>query len=215
MSNTRKWTLATVALGTSAALLVGGAAAASAHDRGQASGSSAAASTSASSRGPLSSLVSAGTLTAAQATAVHDALHAQREADHATREAEMTKVRDAALASLVAKGTLTQAKADAIKGVDRGGLRDLLDAGTVTRADLQALHDALEAGREASRTEHQEQMKAAGDKAIAGLVTKGTLTQAQADAVIAELDAKAADGMGGKGGHGGPGGKGGHGGSRR
>ena len=94
-------------------------------------------------RGPLSSLVADGTLTAAQATAVHTALHAQRDADHADHEAERTQARDAALASLVAKGTLTQAKADAIKAADRGGLRELLADGTVPKAGLQAVHGAL------------------------------------------------------------------------
>jgi hypothetical protein len=64
-------------------------------------------------------------------------------------------------------------------------------------------------------------MKATADAAIAGLVTKGTLTQAQADAVIAALDAKVAAGKGGHGGKRGhdgdrgPGGHGGHGGPRR
>ncbi|HAN70104.1 MAG TPA: hypothetical protein DCQ36_00720 [Actinobacteria bacterium] len=213
MSNTRRWTLATVALGTSAALLVGGATAAFALDRGQGSGTYS--SSSSASRGPLSSLVTAGTLTAAQATAVHEALHAQRDDDRATHEAEMMKARDAVLAGLVADGTLTQAKADAIAAADRGGLRDLLAAGTVTRADLQAVHDAWETSREASRADHQAQMKATADAAIAGLVTKGTLTQAQADAVIAALAAKAASGESGHGGKRGPGGHEGHGGSRR
>jgi len=210
MSRTRTWVTAAVAAGVSGALLVGGATAALAHDRGdRGPGTSMSRSDS---RGPLAGLVTAGTITAAQATAVHDALHAQRDADRASHEAEMEKARDAALATLVAQGTLTQAKADAIAAADRGGLRDLVAAGTVTRADLQAVHDALEASREADRAAHQAQMKASAEAAVTGLVTKGTLTQSQADAVIAALDSRAADGLGGKGGHG-PGGRG-HGGPR-
>lgn len=209
MSRTRTWVTAAVAAGVSGALLVGGASAALAHDRGDRGQGTSMSRTDG--RGPLGALVTAGTITAAQATAVHDALHAARDKDHAAHEAEMEQARDAALASLVAKGTLTQAKADAITAADRGGLRELLADGTVTRADLTAVHDALEASREAARADHQAEMKAAGDAAIAGLVTKGTLTQSQADAIIAALDSKAADGHGGKGGHG----SGGHGGPRR
>lgn len=210
MSRTRTWMTAAVAVGVSGALLVGGATAALAHDRGdRSSGTSMSRSEG---RGPLASLVTSGTITAAQAAAVHDALHTQRDADRATHQAEREKARDAALASLVAEGTLTQAKADAISAADRGGLRELVASGTVTRADLQAVHDALEASHEANRAEHQAQMKAKADAAIAALVTKGTLTQTQADAVIAALDARAADGPGGAAGHG-PGGRG-HGGPR-
>ena len=207
MSKTRTWTLAAVAVGTSAALLVGGAGAALAQDRGDRgpmSDSHSMASGSVS-RGPLAALVADGTITAAQATAVHTALHAQRETTHASHEAEMTKARDAALASLVAKGSLTQAKADAIKAAGRDGLRGLVASGTVTRADLQAVHDALEADRAANRAEHEAQMKADRATALSGLVAKGTLTQAQADAIATALDQRAADGRG----HGGPGGHGG------
>jgi hypothetical protein len=209
MSNSRKWILAAVAASTSAALLVGGASAALAYDRGdRGSSMSGSASSESMNRGPLSSLVADGTLTAAQATAIHAALHAQRDtahADHEAHEAEMKKVRDAVLASLVSKGTLTQAKADAIKAADRGELRELLADGTVTMADLQAVRDALETERDADRADHVAEMKAARATVLSGLVTKGTLTQAQADKVTAALDAKSADGTG-RGGHGGPGG---------
>jgi len=193
MSKTRKWTVATVALGTSAALLIGGATAASAHDRGNGSGG----------RGPLSTLVTDGTLTTAQVTAIHEALQAQRESDRAAHEAEMTAARDAVLADLVSKGALTKTQVDAIKAADRGGMRELIADGTVTRDDLAAVHDALEADREANRAEHEAERKADRDAALAALVSKGTLTKAQADAVTAAMDAAPA--KGGKGGHGGKG----------
>lgn len=196
MSKTREWTVATVALGTSAALLIGGATAASAHDRGNGSGG----------RGPLSTLVTDGTLTTAQVTAIHEALQAQRESDRAAHEAEMVAARDAVLAELVTKGTLTQAQADAIKAADRGGMRELIADGTVTRDDLAAVHDAMKADREANRAEHEAERKADRDAALAALVTKGTLTQAQADAVTAAMDAAPAKGGKGGKGHGGKGG---------
>lgn len=189
-SHARTITLATVALGASAALLVGGATAASAHDRGDGSAS----------RGPLSTLVTDGTLTTAQVTAIHEALKADRGTDREARQAEMQAARDAALTDLVSKGTLTKAQADAIKAADRGGMRELIADGTITRDDLVAVHDALEADREASRAEHEAERKADRDAALAALVAKGTLTKAQADAVTAALDAAPA--KGGKGSHG-------------
>lgn len=198
MSKTRKWAVAAVTLGTSAALLIGGATVASAHDRGDKSGG----------RGPLSTLVTDGTLTTAQVAAIHDALKAEREADREARQAKMVASRDAVLAELVSKGTLTQAQADAIKPADRGGMRELIADGTVTRTDLAAVRDALSAGREANKAAHEAERKADRDAALAALVSKGTLTQSQSDAVTAAMDAapaKGGMGHGGKG-HGGKGG---------
>jgi Spy/CpxP family protein refolding chaperone len=196
MSKTRKWAVAAVTLGTSAALLIGGASVASAHDRGDKSGG----------RGPISTLVTDGTLTKAQATAIHEALKAERSSDREAREAEMAAARDAVLAELVTKGTLTQAQADAIKAADRGGMRELIAGGTVTRTDLAAVRDALKADRAENKAAHEAERKADRDAALAALVTKGTLTQAQADAIAAAIDAAPArDGKGGKG-HGGKGG---------
>jgi len=146
MKKARKIALATVAFGTSAALLVGGAVAAQADDKGK-GGSGA--------RGPLSTLVTDGTLTTAQVTAIHDAMKAEREASKADHQAEMKAERAAVLADLVAKGTITKAQADAISAADRGGMRDLISDGTVTRDDLSAIHDALKADREANKAEHQ------------------------------------------------------------
>lgn len=195
MSKTRKWAVAAVTLGTSAALLIGGATVASAHDRGDKSGG----------RGPLSTLVTDGTLTTAQVAAIHDALKAEREADREARQAKMVASRDAVLAELVSKGTLTQAQADAIKPADRGGMRELIADGTVTRTDLAAVRDALSAGREANKAAHEGERKADRDAALAALVSKGTLTQAQSDAVTAAMDAAPAKGGKGGMGHGGKG----------
>lgn len=59
--------------------------------------------------GCLKELVAAGTITSAQAEAVHEAADALRESGVERRE-----VRPQALASLVANGTITQEQADAI-----------------------------------------------------------------------------------------------------
>lgn len=207
MSTSRKLALAAAALGTTSILLVGTAGAALAHDNGGQQGQGR------QSGGPLATLVTDGTLTTADVTAVRTALEADREANRAAHEAEAKAARDAVLADLVAKGTLTKAQADAIASAsaERGGMRDLITAGTVTRDDLMAVHDALDTAREADRAAHQAQMKADRDAVLAALVTKGTLTKAQADAITTALDAHQADGPqaggpGKRGGHGGPGG---------
>ena len=130
-------------------------------------------------RGPLfGDLVAKGTITQAQADAIKAALDAQRTADQAAHD----KAEADALASLVSKGTITQAQADAIAKADRGGVRDLVRAGTITIAQAQAVRDAMKA--------LHDQREAAGpgakvDAVLAALVSKGTITQAQADAIKA------------------------------
>jgi len=62
--------------------------------------------------GCLKDLVAAGTITSAQAEALHEAADALRDSGVGRGEA-----RPQALASLVANGTLTQAQADAISAV--------------------------------------------------------------------------------------------------
>lgn len=192
-----------------AALAVGGSSAAQADDRGGYAASDSSGSTTrpaAGSRGPLASLVTAGTITSAQATSVHTALHAAREDNHAAHEAQMEADRAAALKTLVSKGTLTQAQADAIAAADRGGMRTLISDGTVTLAQMQALHDELETLRDAHQATMEAERKAEQAKVLADLVSKGTITSAQSTAIATALaDAP----MGGKGGH--MGGKGGFG----
>ncbi len=208
MKTTRRITLGLVSAGAATALVLGGAAAALADDGGRGHSGS---------RGPLAALVADGTLTTTQLRAIHDALEAARDTDREDHHARMEADLAAVLADLVAKGTLTKAKADAIADADRGGLRALVAAGTVTRADLKAVHDALEPVREASHAEHEAERDAARSTVLAGLVTKGTLTQAEADAVATALESAPARGMGhgGRGDRGGRGGHGGDGGPRR
>lgn len=199
MSNARRLALAAAALGTSSILLVGTAGAALADNNGGRSGSG--------SRGPLAELVTSGTLTSADVTAIRDALEADREANREAHQAEAQAARAAVLKDLVSKGTLTQAQADAIADAspERGGMRDLITAGTVTRDDLMAVKDALQTAREADRAAHQAEMKSDRDAVLAELVSKGTITKAQADAVSTALDAHKAekgDGPGKRGGRG-------------
>ncbi|MFM8515213.1 MAG: hypothetical protein ACKOBJ_03010 [Actinomycetota bacterium] len=181
MNRTRRMAIGFTAVVTSAGLILGGASAAQAHDRGD---------------GPLSSLVAEGTLTSAELAAVKDALRSAHEAGRVEHVAEKKAALDAALSSLVAKGTLTQAQADAIASAERGDIRDLVRAGTVTREQVRAAHDALKAGRSESREDHRAEKAADLAAALSALVTKGTLTQAKADAVAAALaDRPGRDGM--------------------
>lgn len=181
MNRTRRMTIAFTAVVTSAGLILGGASAAQANDRGD---------------GPLSSLVAGGTLTSAELAAVKDALRSARESGRAEHMAERKAALDAALSSLVAKGTLTQVQADAISAAERGDTRDLIRAGTVTREQVRAVHDALKAGRSESREDRRAEKAADLAAALSALVTKGTLTQTKADAVMAALaDRPGRDGM--------------------
>lgn len=158
--------------------------------------------------GSQSSLVADGTLTKAQAQAIHDALHAAVDAN---READMKTT----LAALVTKGTITQSQADAIsasmaaeaesdshRGKRGGHLRELVNAGTITKAQADAVHEAMHASRptEAERA-------ATLNTVLTDLVSKGTITQAQADAVKANKTDRGMSGNRqgrghGKGGHG-------------
>lgn len=184
MNRTRRMATGITAVVTSACLVLAGASTAQAHDRGE---------------GPLSGLVADGTLTSAELGAVKDALEAQREAGRADHEAEKKAARDAALSSLVGAGTLTTAQAEAIAAADRSGLRDLVRAGTVTREQLRALHDAMEAADDESREDHRAEKDAEVAAVLAALVAKGTLTQAKADAVSAALADRPERGMGHRG----------------
>lgn len=192
MNNFKRIGVITATSGLALAIALGGTNAAMAHDNGQRGG------------GPLQSLVTAGTLTSAQATAISTALQKDREANRAEHQAEMEQARKDAVAGLVAKGTITQAQADAILAADKGGLRDLIANGTITQSTLTAVRDALHADMEADRTAHQAEMKAERDKAIDALVTAGTLTSTEATSVKSALDSAGSKG----GGHRGMGGNG-------
>ncbi len=61
---------------------------------------------------------------------------------------------------------------------DGGALRPLISAGTITSSQARAVHDQLTTDCEAAKA-------ASRDTALTTLVTEGTLTQTQADAVAA------------------------------
>lgn len=123
--------------------------------------------------GPRSSLITHGTLTQAQATAVRDAMREAHEAQ-----------KDAALAALVTAGTLTQTQADALEAAEgeRGGMRALIADGTFTKAQAKALRVAMKS----NKTEDRD---AQLDAVLSALVSNSTITQAQADAIKASKPA--------------------------
>jgi competence protein ComGC len=130
--------------------------------------------------GAGSSLVTNGTLTQAQATAVRDAMHAAAEAK-----------KDAALAAMVTAGTLTQAQVDAFKAAAgvKSAMRTLIADGVFTQEQAQALRTSLKSTMAADRD-------ARVDAVLSELVSKSTITQTQADAI---KTSKAAEGERGHG----------------
>lgn len=140
-------------------------------------------------RGPVASLVADGTVTQAQLDALKVALETARDSAHAAQDA----ARKAALAPLVTAGTITQAQADALLA-DRHGMHGLDEDGTLTDAQVKAVHDALKPLKQTG----QAQRATILDTALASLVTAGTITQVQADAIKAATPF----GQGGKRGHG-------------
>jgi polyhydroxyalkanoate synthesis regulator phasin len=136
--------------------------------------------------GPINKLVTAGTITQAEADAFHAAMKAKAtELRKATQAAHKAK-RDQVLADLVAKGTITQVVADLIKA---GGsaLRDAVKAGTVTYAQLGAVKDAMQAAKPSSGA-MQDLVKTVTDK----LVAEGKLSAAGAAAIVAALPDRSA-----------------------
>jgi len=169
--NTKKKLMTGVALGASAiALFIGSTGVASAHNPNHGGGLG-------------SSLVTNGTLTEAQLTAVKDAMRASHEAQ-----------KDAAIAALVTAGTITQTQADALEAAegDRGAMRALITNGTFTMAQAQALRDAMKANK-------SEDRDALRDSVLSTLVANSTITQAQADAIKASKASKAEAGTRGQG----------------
>ncbi len=88
--------------------------------------------------------------------------------------------------ALVGVGTV--ASADDASGASKGKgsvLSQLEDAGTLTSDEMTAVKDALRAQRKENHTEKEAEREAARASVLAGLVSEGTLTQSQADAIAA------------------------------
>lgn len=134
--------------------------------------------------GPLNSLVTAGTITEADATAVKAALKAAAKSQQAEIRAEHKSAQAAVLAKLVAAGTITAAVAELIQA-GNSELRSALQAGTVTYAQLAAVRAAMIANRPAV-----DVMKNVVATVTANLVADGKLTTLKAEAINAAIAAK-------------------------
>lgn len=134
--------------------------------------------------GPLNSLVTAGTITEAEATAVKTALKAAAKSQQAEIRAEHKSAQAAVLAKLVAAGTITAAVAELIQA-GNSELRSALQAGTVTYAQLAAVRAAMIANRPAV-----DVMKNVVATVTANLVADGKLTTLKAEAINAAIAAK-------------------------
>mgnify|MGYP003338040687 CR=1 FL=1 len=170
----RRVGLAIASGATITALIIGAAAGAAAHNADGKPGGKGS---------PVASLVTAGTITKDQAISIRSALKEQRSQAKEQLQADRKATLNDVLSGLVSTGTLTQAQADALASTDKRGLRDLVEAGTVTREQLKAVAAGMREAREGSRDEKLAQMQAAQASVLAALVADGTLTQEQADAV--------------------------------
>jgi len=167
MMSTRTFTTrAAIAAGTIALAFVGIA--------GTACSASAAGMHNGSGKAPLSSLVTAGTITQAQATAIKSAMVASRTANRAAHD----RVEATTIAGLVSRGTLSQAQADAITSAEgRQAMRALVTSGVITRELAKQVHGAVKTAMAAVVTKPEQ--------VLGSLVSAGTITQAQADAITA------------------------------
>ncbi len=133
--------------------------------------------------GVLSQLEDDGTLTSDEV----------RTENRDEKKAEHEAARASILAGLVSDGTLTQSQADAIVAAGKRGLRDLVRDGTVDRDDVRALRAAMQDFRAENRDAKKAEREAARDAVLAELVSDGTLTQSQADAIATAIDARIAE----------------------
>jgi polyhydroxyalkanoate synthesis regulator phasin len=137
----------------------------------------------------LGSLVTAGTITQAQADAVTKAMPANMPPKGGKR-GPGGEHKDF-MSSLVTAGTITQTQADAIQEAMKPGnearktlqevLSSLVTKGTITQAQADAVTKAMPArdGKAAPQVERKSPFDT--------LVTAGTITQAQADAITSAL----------------------------
>jgi len=123
--------------------------------------------------GAVTSLVTAGTITQAQADSFKAAMKTKLDAKFAIKL-------NTVVTDLVSKSTLTQAKADAVKTASKTkkDLRDLVNAGTITSAEAKSIKTAL-------RALPKEDITVIRDEVLASLVSNNTITQAQSDAIKA------------------------------
>lgn len=123
--------------------------------------------------GAVKSLVTAGTINQTQADAFVAAMKTKVDAKFTTKL-------NTVLADLVSKSSLTQAKADAVKSASttKKELRALVSAGTINSAEANLIRDALHALP-------RQDVTAIRDEVLSSLVSKSTITQAQADAIKA------------------------------
>ena len=142
----------------------------------------------------LDSLVTAGTITQAQADAIQTAMEAAKPTGGPGNGGEHKGGFASVLDSLVTEGTITQAEEDAIQTALKAvkpsdsvsALDALVSAGTITQAQADAIQTAIEAAKptgDLGKGGDLNRGKGGYTSVLDSLVTEGTITQAQADAV--------------------------------
>ncbi len=119
----------------------------------------------------ISNLINSGIITQAQADAFKTAMKSKLD------EKFVTKL-NIVLTDLVNKNSLTQAKANSIKNSasSKKSLRDLVQSGAITRAEVKLVHNAMKALP-------IDDISVLRDQVLFELVSKKTLTQTQSDAI--------------------------------
>ena len=166
----RRMTVAAALVGA-VALFLGVNSAASAHHPGAAGA-----------KGPLNQLVTAGTITQAEADAFIAAFKPAAKSAMAAAKAERKSDRDQVLADLVSNGTLSQSAAEIVKSGGKA-LRDAVKSGAINWAQLGAIRDAMKQSSPGKPL--ADLVKQVTDK----LVSENKISSASAAAIVTALPA--------------------------
>jgi competence protein ComGC len=153
---------------------------------------------------PISSLVASGTITQEQADSIKEAFKAAKPHRKESLNTGSITTSNDPLANLVTAGTITQEQADAIKTALQDTrppkppvspledqLNNLVDNGTITEDPLETIMNSflslMQKPQEQTSTDTQNDSNATDP--VANLVSSGTITQTQADAINSALEA--------------------------
>ena len=146
----------------------------------------------------LANLVTAGTITQAEADAIQTALDAAKPAGGPGNGGEHKGGSSSVLDSLVTAGTITQTESDAIQTALKAAKPDeatsalaaLVTAGTITQVQSDAIQTALDAAKPTGDSGNGSENKGGFSSVLDSFVTAGTITQVQADAIQTTFEIK-------------------------
>jgi hypothetical protein len=157
----------------------------------------------------FSALVTAGTITQADADVIEAALKTKMDSDRTAKQIAKQAELKALLDGLVTTGKITQAVEDSVlnakidvkaqeenkMGRERKGQQSkrsqfsaLVTAGTITQADSDAIETALKTKMDSDRSMKQTEMQTELKTVLDKLVTANTITQVQEEAVLKVME---------------------------